>query len=143
MALVARTASVGASSLASARLAVGVRPAGEADRSTVEALNPGTAVLANSAGFHFGEYGHNSLDGGRQERRTPLHQPGLMNASSESFAAIFESRDVLGEDDDEDAGARGFGHSGSHARATGIYETNVRVITGTNNPRGHHLSFSL
>jgi hypothetical protein len=107
---------------------------------TVEQLDATAGASFNPATFGYAEEDRPSVDrdGGRRSRQDA---PGVFSAPSQTFAAILEAGDQFFAGGD--AGVRSTRFSGLVSKAIEIYETNAKVVTGTNNVLGTSVSLVL
>ncbi len=107
---------------------------------SVEQLYPGAGPSFHPAAFGYAEEGRSPVDrdNGRRSRQ---NTPGVFSAPSQTFAAILEGGDQFFSGGD--AGARNTRFGGAVSKAIEIYETNAKVVTGTNNVLGTSLSLVL
>ncbi len=109
------------------------------DADPIDALNPQPGISYNDAALAYEDEGS-----GTSGRKNRFSQPSAsnFNAPSQSFAAMFE-----GTYDSQSSATR----SGSNPRfmnillskAIGIYETNARIISGSEKSIGSSLSLTL
>ena len=111
-------------------------------QSSVEELHSSTNVSFDSAAYGFREEDQSSFDH-RRGNRQPHHQPGVVNAPTQAFAAMLEARETAtaGNSDDRDVNAPRF--SELISKAIKIYETNARVASGENYVLGTSVSLVL
>ncbi len=111
-------------------------------QSSVEELYSSANVSFNSAAYGFREEDRSSFDHQR-ENRQPHHQPGLVNAPTQAFAALLEAAETAtgGNRDGRDVNAPRF--SVLISKAIEIYETNARVASGENYVLGTSVSLVL
>jgi hypothetical protein len=94
-------------------------------------------VAFDASAFGFAEEGRGAFDRGGDRSRQ--HTPGLISAPSQTFASILESGDQFFSGGD-DGKIRSPKFAGLVAKAIQIYETNAKVISGTNNVLGTSFS---
>lgn len=143
MAQVVKTAATGAPAPPTGvRQPAGTRSVATVEATPIEEVSPKAGVSYEETGFLFQDYGQ----GGRfQDRaRGPIRNPLThgVNATSETFAAIFEINQV------PNTGGTGSGLgsafvAGLLSKAIDIYESNAKVIAGTEAVRGGTLSINL
>ena len=107
---------------------------------SVEQLYGSSGVAFNAAAFGFAEEGRASFERGG-DGRPRQHAPGLINAPTQTFAALLEAGDQFfggGAADEAKIRARKF--TGLVSKAIEIYETNAKIISGTNNVLGTSFS---
>ncbi len=110
-------------------------------QSSVEELQSSTNVSFDSAAYGFREEEQSSFDHQRGNRQ-PHHQPGVVNAPTQAFAAMLEGGETAsGGDDGRDVNAPRF--STLISKAIEIYETNARVVSGENYVLGTSVSLVL
>ena len=110
-------------------------------QSSVEELQSSTNVSFDSAAYGFREEEQSSFDHQRGNRQ-PHHQPGVVNAPTQAFAAMLEGGETAsGGDDGRDVNAPLF--STLISKAIDIYETNARVVSGENYVLGTSVSLVL
>ena len=111
-------------------------------QSSVEELQYSTNVSFDSAAYGFREEDRSSFNhqGGN---RQPHHQPGVVTAPTQAFAAMLEDGETAsgGRSGGNDVNAPRF--SGLISKVIEIYETNARVISGDNNVLGTSVSLVL
>jgi len=131
-----------ATTVAGGRLAAGARNVATADRAPVEAINPRMGTLLDDGAFLFHAYQRNDPPPERDDRPDG-RGIGLVRSTSQAFAAFLEFEGG-GESTGESSGRGGaVASSRSLARAISAYETNARVISGTDVPCGASLSINL
>jgi hypothetical protein len=104
----------------------------------VDQLYAGAGVAFDAAAFGYAEEGRASFD--RGDGRSRQHTPGLINAPSQTFAAILEASDQFFRGGGDDANIRARKFTGLVSKAIEIYENNAKVINGTNVIRGTSFS---
>jgi len=109
--------------------------------SAVDELSAQIGVSYEQTEFLFQEYGSEEEQGG--QKRPPLGTQGLLQTSNDTFTSLVEL--VMGGSDAEDTFGDGGGSTGSVSvtRAISTYETNARVISGSNAARGESMSMTL
>ena len=109
---------------------------------SVEELQSSVNVSFDSAAFGFREQDRSSFDHQRGNRQ-PHHQPGVVNAPTQAFAAMLEAGETAtgGSSDGRDVNARRF--STLISKAIEIYENNARVVSGENYVLGTSVSLVL
>lgn len=137
MAQIQRTSSYGISAAGAARLPAGMRNVASVDNlAPLEELATRVGISFQDAAFLFQGYGgENATSGGggggrdREAGRQGLRVPGIVNAPSETFAAMIEQQDGTG------MGAASLGNMLKRGvttylnRAIQTYETNAKVIS--------------
>lgn len=141
MAQIGRTTPASATTaIAANRPTAGASNVASVTRSPIEALNPklGTS-LADAFLFHAYQNDNQSPP----DHHTGETGGGLVRSTSQAFAAFLEFD--AGQDVGAESGSRGgmTSFAGVLARAIDTYETNARVISGSDVPRGSTLSVSL
>jgi hypothetical protein len=124
------------------RQPAGARSVATVDAAPIEEVSPKAGVSYEETGFLFQDYGQG---GHFQDRnRGPIRNPLTygVNATSQTFAAIFEVAQATR------SGGTGGGLgaafvAGLLSKAIDIYESNAKVIAGTEAVRGGTLSISL
>ena len=110
-------------------------------QSSVEELQSSTNVSFDSAAYGFREEEQSSFDHQRGNRQ-PNHQPGVVNAPTQAFAAMLEGGETAsGDSGGRDVNAPRF--STLISKAIEIYETNARVVSGENYVLGTSVSLVL
>lgn len=111
-------------------------------QSSVEELQSSANVSFDSAAYGFREKDRSSFDHQR-ENRQPHHQPGVVNAPTQAFAAMLEARETAsgGDSGGRDVNAPRF--SELISKAIEIYESNARVVSGENYVLGTSVSLVL
>ncbi|MCH7936193.1 MAG: hypothetical protein IH994_03755 [Proteobacteria bacterium] len=111
-------------------------------QSSVEELQSSANVSFDSAAYGFREEDRSTFNhqGGN---RQPHHQPGVVNAPTQAFAAMLEGGEAStsGKSDGRDVNAPRF--SALISKAIEIYETNARVVSGENYVLGTSVSLVL
>ena len=149
MAQIIRAASVAAPPNVTANRAAGLvggRQVLSPDAAPIQELSPGVGVYYGDGGLPFHDEGQGLGERRRgvddQTGRGLVNVGGISSASTE-FAAFFETNQVAA-DRRGYAGGPGDVSSGIFvAAAIGRYETNAKVIAGTNDPRGESINMSL
>jgi hypothetical protein len=111
-------------------------------QNSVDELQSSANVSFNSAAYGFSEENRSSFDHQRGNRQ-PHHQPGVVNAPTQAFAALLESGDAGSGRDSRGNDVSGSQFSGLISKAIKIYETNARVISGDNYVLGTSVSLIL
>jgi hypothetical protein len=119
-----------------------MRSVATVDAAPIEEVSPNAGVSYGQTGFLFQDYGQGGDSQGRD--RGPVRNPRTqgVNATSQSFAAIFE----VGQAANFGGAGGGLGTAfvaGLLTKAIGIYENNAKVIAGTEAVRGGTLSIRL
>lgn len=111
-------------------------------QSSVEELQSGANVSFDSGAYGFREETRPSFDRQRGNSQ-PHHQPGLVNAQTQAFAAMLEGVETAtaGNSGGKDANASRF--SGLVSKVIEIYEKNARVVSGENYVLGTSVSLIL
>ena len=111
-------------------------------QSSVEELQSGTSVSFDSAAYGFRQEAPPSFDH-QPGNRQPHHQPGVVNAPTQAFAAMLEGPETAtaGNSDGKDVNTPQF--SGLISKVIEIYETNARVVSGENYVLGTSVSLVL
>ena len=124
--------------VSSGRLHGGLRTVSSSDATPVEETRSidQDGVLFNNALLYQQEDQTEQRRGNNPQASSIVEYAG----SSQTFAAIFENMDATSGDVQR---ARSKGFANLVARAINTYETNVRIIHGTAEPRGTNLSMSL
>ena len=142
MAQVVKAASTGLlAPLAGGREPTGTRSVATVESAPIEAMRPQAGVSYDDSNFLFQDYGQGrrSQDRHRGPLRNPLTQG--VNATSQTFAAIFEFSQ--GTNSGGTGGGSGTAFAaGLISRAVGIYESNAKVIAGTEPVRGSTISIN-
>lgn len=141
MAQIGRTAPASATTaLASNRPTAGNSNVASVTRAPIEAMN---AKLGTSLADAFLFHAYQNDNQPTPERHASQTGRGLVRATSQAFAAFLEFD--TGYDVGSDTGSRGgvVSFAGVLARAIETYETNARVISGADVPRGKILSINL
>ena len=106
----------------------------------VDAIYGGAGVAFDAAAFGYAEEGRASFDRGN-DGRSRQRAPGLINAPSQTFAAILEAGDQFFSGGvGEEAGIRARKFTGLVSKAIETYENNAKIISGTNVIRGTSFS---
>ena len=108
--------------------------------SSVEELQGSNNVAFNSGAFGFREEGRSSFDQGGGRQGSP-HQTGIVNAPTQSFAALLEGGGQDSQGHGVDVKSPQF--AGIVSRAISIYEANANILAGTNNVLGTSISIVL
>ena len=143
MAHVVKIAPTGAPTpLTGARQPSGTRSVATVNAAPIEQVSPKAGVSYEETGFLFQDYGRGGSFQGRNRGRirNPLIQG--WNATSQTFAAIFE----VGQS--TNSGGAGGGLGAAYvtrllSKAIDIYESNTKIIAGTEVVRGGTLSLTL
>ena len=108
--------------------------------SSIDELQGSNSVAFNSGAFGFREEASSSFDQGGGRQGSP-HQPGVVNAPTQAFAALLESggQDSQGREID----VKSPQYAGIVSRAISIYEANANILAGTNNVLGTSISIVL
>ncbi len=149
MAQLPRAGGVGyASAVSASRMPAGLRNIASDGRGDIEEMSARTGVSFRDSSFLYQGYERESFaedngSGGnlpQQKRRLPV--PGVFHAPSETFAIVFEAKNMeMGADQ---GGAVSRAHQNTLTKAISTYETNARVISGENlSLRGERLSIML
>lgn len=111
-------------------------------QTSVEELQSGANVSFDSGAYGFREEARSSFDDQRGNRQ-PHHQPGVVNAPTQAFAAMLENSEPAtgGNSDSRDVNSPRF--SGLISKVIEIYETNARVVAGENYVLGTSVSLVL
>lgn len=107
----------------------------------IDELNPKLGTSLDDGSFLLHDFGRGRSPGNKEQSH---HQAvGMLRATSQAFAAFLEFEGV----NDQTAGAgvdgRSQGFSGLVSRAINAYETNARVVNGTEKRLGTSLSVNL
>lgn len=114
-----------------------MRSVASSDSAPVQELSPQDSILFNDALLY------QEQDAASRRRRHSQRDAGIEYAgSSQTFAAVFEESNSRGTGTSVQQ-ARSKGFANLVARAINIYETNVRVIQGSDIARGTNLSLML
>ena len=140
MAQVVKSASTGMlTPLPGGRPPAGMRSIATVESAPIEAMSPQAGVSYEDS--HFLDYGQGrrSQDRHRGPVRNPLTQG--VNATSQTFAAIFELNQ--GTNSGSTGGGSGAAFvAGLMSKAINIYESNAKVIAGTEAVRGSTISIN-
>ena len=142
MAQVVKSASTGMlTPLPGGRQPAGMRSIATVESAPIEAVSPQAGVSYDDSHFLFQDYsqGRRSQDRHRGPVRNPLTQG--VNATSQTFAAIFE----LNQGTNSSGAGGGSGAAfaaGLLSKAINIYESNAKVIAGTEAVRGSTISIN-
>ncbi len=108
-------------------------------QSSVEELQSSANVSFDSTAYGFLEEDRSSFDHQRGNRQ-PHHQPGVVNAPTQAFAAMLEGGETASGGGGDDKDPR---FSTLTSKAIKIYETNARVVSGENYVLGTSVSLVL
>lgn len=107
-------------------------------QSSVEELQSSVNVSFDSAAYGFREEDRSSFDHQRGNRQ-PHHQPGVVNAPTQAFAAMLEGTETASAGGD----SKGPRFSVLISKVIEIYEKNARVVSGENYVLGTSVSLVL
>ena len=126
-------------SVPGSRPGAGMRNIAMSDRTEVEELSSQVGVSFNDASFLFRDFGKETL---AKKKDPQTYNSTNFTTSSQTFAALFQVK-AFGEEGGRSSGDLARRFSGVVSKAIDIYETNARVISGTNNVLGSSFSMTL
>ncbi len=122
------------------RVPTAVRDVASFDRSPVEEISPQVGANFNESAFNFSNE-KQGLSG--QRGRPGGNMFGRFTAPSQTFVSLMEDSDSFSGAAGGAPASRKRDFAGLVAKAVQIYETNAKIIQGTNNVLGTSLSINL